>query len=99
MKVGKETRRNTLAAMAGLKRFCPRPPKVILTTPMANTDPMTATHHGQEGGRLRKRRTPVTDEDQSPTVLGALNMNLVIRYSASKHETTLTASRSSADSP
>ena len=99
MNVGKETRRNTLAAIAGLKRFCPSPPKVILTTPIAKMAPITATHHGQDGGRLRNSSTPVTDEDQSPIVPGALNMNLVMRYSTRIHETTLTARRARAAQP
>ena len=94
---GKDTNRNTRAAMAGLKTFCPRPPKVILTTPMAKIEPMTATHQGQEAGRLRASSKPVTAAEPSRRVEGVCCRKRSMAYSVSIQAQMQTAtSRSSA---
>ncbi len=96
---GNEMRRNTRPTRAGLKRFCPRPPKVIFATPMATTAPMSTIHHGDVAGRFSASRTPVTAADQSQTVFFPLRRNLVMRYSRSMQETTLTPRIISSDHP
>ena len=91
MKVGKDTSRNTRPVMAGLKMFCPMPPKVILATAMATTAPMNTTHRGQVGGRFMASRIPVTMADRSPVVEAFLRRYLVIAHSSTTQEATLNA--------
>ena len=64
----KPTSRATRAAAAGLKGFCPRPPKSSFTTMIAKTLPTMQSHQGAPGGRFRARITPVTRALKSPTV-------------------------------
>ena len=64
----KASSRNTRAAMAGLTRFLPMPPKKPLTTTMANTPPRAHCHRGTLVLRFSASRRPVTTADRSPTV-------------------------------
>ena len=96
---GKETSRKTRPTRAGLKIFCPRPPKVILATPMATTEPMTMSHHGEFGGRLSASRQPVTTADRSLTVTGRLSRYFWIRNSVSTQAAAPTRMSISADQP
>ena len=97
--VGKERRRNTRAAIAGLNMFCPSPPKVIFTTPIAKIAPIVSTHQGQDTGTFRARRIAVTTAERSPTEQGFLRRNLLMRYSTPTQETMLTPSRNSSFQP
>ena len=95
--VGKDIKRNTRPVMAGLKRFCPRPPKVIFTTPIENTAPIRTTHHGVDTGRFIARRRPVTTAERSAMVEGLFIIYLVTAHSVRTQAPVLTArTRSSA---
>ena len=65
---GKLMSRNTRPTNAGLKGFCPSPPKVILPTPMAMRAPMIIIHTGKLPGRLNPNRIPVRTALPSQTV-------------------------------
>ena len=45
---------------AGLKGLNPSPPYNCLQIIMAKKPPMTDSHHGEPGGRVRANRRPVT---------------------------------------
>lgn len=65
---GKEISRKTRPTSAGLNGLQPRPPNVIFPTPIATSAPSIIIHTGNDGGRLKPSRTPVTTAEQSPTV-------------------------------
>ena len=71
--------------------FWPRPPKVILATPMATTAPMNTTHQGVVYGRFRPRRIPVTTAERSHKVEGFFSRKRVMAHSSRRQEHTLTA--------
>ena len=52
--------RKHLAPSAGFMKFCPSPPNRHFTTTIANTPPITASHHGRVAGRFNARSSPVT---------------------------------------
>src|SRR5690554_5280014 len=54
---------------AGLKGFCPRPPKDIFPMPMAMAAPMMMSPKGMLVGRLNASRSPVTAAEPSMMVL------------------------------
>ena len=54
---------------AGLKGLQPKPPKVILPTPIATTAPISTIHHGIPTGRLKANNIPVTIAERSPMVV------------------------------
>ena len=96
---GNETRRKTRPTSAGLKRFCPSPPKVILAMPIATIEPITITHQGAAAGRLRASRRPVTAAEQSQIVILLLSRNFSIRYSTKMQERTPTTTSFMAERP
>ena len=92
MAVGKLTRRKHLPTSAGLKGFCPRPPNVILPTPIATSAPMMMIHIGRLLGRFMPRSRPVRAAEPSHTVQRVVfRRNLAIAHSKSTHATTLVA--------
>ena len=81
--------RKARPAKAGLKRLQPKPPKVILTMPMAKSAPTTIIHGWMLLGMLNARRMPVRMAEPSVTVvLGFFSMNLLIAHSKNTHEAT-----------
>ena len=60
MSAAKAISRKHLPPSAGFMKFCPSPPNIIFTMTMANTLPITASHHGSPAGRFSARRSPVT---------------------------------------
>jgi hypothetical protein len=58
--MGKVMYRKHLPTMAGLKAFCPNPPKAILPTATPNTIPTMAIQKGSLGGREREKIKQVT---------------------------------------
>ena len=74
--------------MAGFTMFCPKPPKVILQTPIAKIAPITTIHNGKLEGRLNAKISPVTMADPSLTVVWTLKMNFWIRNSTATQATT-----------
>ncbi len=88
MAAGKEISRNTRPVSAGLNMLQPSPPKAILATPMAITEPATAIHHGSEEGRLSASRTPVTTAERSPMLFGRLSIQRLTEYSIATHAAT-----------
>ena len=99
MYLGKEISRNTRPTSAGLKTFCPSPPKDIFATPIATTAPMKTTHHGVVEGRFSASNIPVTAAEKSPMVEGFFSRYLVMRYSINMQDKTLTARTSSSPRP
>ena len=87
---GKETKRKTRPAIAGLKTFCPIPPKVIFATAIANKAPISTTHQGVEEGRFSASSKPVTIADKSPIEDFFLSRYFDIMYSAKTQEIILT---------
>ena len=53
---------------AGFMKFCPSPPNRHFTTTIANTPPITASHHGRVAGRFNARSSPVTTALRSSIV-------------------------------
>src|SRR5487761_2019078 len=62
---GKEINNITLAAMAGLKTFCPKPPNTCLLITTANRLPNTAIHHGAKGGNDKANSQAVKIPERS----------------------------------
>ena len=60
----KEINKKIRPTNAGLNGLWPKPPKVILATPIATAAPMTIIHHGIFDGKLKANRTPVTTADR-----------------------------------
>ena len=96
--VGKEAIRTMRPTSAGLTKFCPMPPKNCLTTTIATTLPIAATHSGMVAGRLKARRMPVTMALRSPSVLGRF-MILRLKNSLSMQVSTVVAVMSSVRGP
>jgi len=65
--VGKEACRKARPRSAGLKTFCPSPPKISLPKPSPNAPPRAAIHSGTVAGSVRPSRTPVMTPDPSAT--------------------------------
>ena len=68
------------------------PPKDILTTPMANSAPISTIHQGVETGRFIASSRPVTVAAEGQNRPMSLKRNLAIAHSISTQETALTAS-------
>ena len=79
--------KNALAAKAGFTIFCPRPPKAILTTTIANIAPITNCHTGNVNGTLKASNIPVTTADKS-FIVCFLFVALLNKYSDSTHAIT-----------
>ena len=65
---GKEMSRNTRPTRAGLKGLVPRPPNVILPTPMATSAPIRIIQMGRLEGRLKPSNRPVRMAEPSQIV-------------------------------
>ena len=50
--VAQEASKIARAASAGFMKFCPMPPKNCLTRMIAMAEPIAASHHGADAGRL-----------------------------------------------
>ena len=61
-------KRKHLALSAGFMKFCPSPPNRHFTTTIANTPPITASHHGRVAGRFNASSSPVTTALRSSIV-------------------------------
>ena len=79
--------KNALAAKAGFTIFCPRPPKAIFTTTIANTAPITNCQTGRVNGTLKANNIPVTTAERSFTVC-FLFVILLNKYSDSTQAST-----------
>ena len=71
-----------LAPSAGFIKFCPSPPNIILTITIANTLPITASHHGRDAGRFNASNSPVTTALKSLTVFFLCTIRLKIHSDA-----------------
>ena len=91
--------RNTRPTRAGLKGLRPRPPKVILATPIATSDPITTIHHGIDDGRLNASSRPVTAAERFDTVHSPWKRNFWIRNSITTQLTTAMADTVSTSTP
>jgi hypothetical protein len=80
MATGKEARRKDLPIRAGLKMFCPSPPKRCFATTMAKMEPKAAIQTGNVGGRQKARSSPVTIALNS--LVGSFFITLRQTYSA-----------------
>ena len=86
---GKLINKNTRPASAGLKIFCPRPPKVILPTPMANKAPSMIIQMGKLLGRLKPKSKPVRIAEPSRMVKRSrFRINLVMAHSKNTQDNT-----------
>ena len=56
---------NARPSMAGLKMFCPSPPKITLPNPIATKAPTAPTYHGACAGNDNARMAPVTTAEKS----------------------------------
>ena len=81
---GKDTSSATRATIAGLKTFCPTPPKTCLPMTMAMKPPSTATHHGAHGGRVIASSQPVSSAEPSNSVALMRLTPIICSASASK---------------
>lgn len=88
----KEAVRKARPTMAGLNTLAPSPPKAILATPTAITEPMAAAQKGNAGGSDNARITPVTTALRSQREPGFLRMRLQT-HSVAIHQTTQTPIR------
>ena len=87
---GKATSRAQRPTSAGLKMFWPKPPKVILPTPMAKRAPMMMIHTGRFDGRFMPSRMPVRAAEPSRMVLRSERiMNLLMAHSKNTQAATL----------
>ncbi len=71
---GKAIMTNARPSIAGLKMFCPSPPKMIFPTPMATNAPIAPTYHGAVAGSENARIAPVTAADPSFRQIGLRRM-------------------------
>ena len=71
-----EEKTKTRPARAGFIQLAPSPPKLHLTTAIANTDAAAGMNKGTWGGMLKPTRTPVTTALKSPRVLSPLKMRV-----------------------
>ena len=78
----------TRPTSAGLKGFLPRPPKVILPTPIDTSAPTATIHSGMDEGKLKASSIPVTTADQLLTVSGPRSRKRCIRYSNTTQQAT-----------
>ena len=96
---GNEMSRNTRPVIAGLKRFCPSPPKDILATPIATRAPTSTIHQGAVAGRFIASRIPVTRAEEQLHSAGRFIRYLAISHSNPTQPTQLTTSTISWDQP
>ena len=83
--------RNTRPTRAGLKMFCPKPPKLIFATPIATKAPMITIHQGKLLGKLNANNRPVNTAERSPIVDFCFNRYYAISHSNSTQAATLIA--------
>jgi hypothetical protein len=87
--------------MAGLKTFCPTPPKTCLPITMAMNPPSTATHHGAQGGSVIASSQPVSRAEPSNKVrlMRVTPMSLSDRASKPRQERMVSSHRKKAGQP
>ena len=69
IRIAQDSARIARAASAGLMKFWPIPPKIILHSRMAMTEPITGIQYGTVDGRFIASSMPVTTALKSPIVL------------------------------
>jgi len=77
MAVGNAAWRKARPSRAGLKMFCPSPPKISFPKPIPNTPPTNAIHRGKPGGRISPSNRPVITADPSRVADGGPNSRSV----------------------
>ena len=69
IRLAQDSARIARAASAGLMKFWPIPPKIILHSRIAMTEPITGIQYGTVDGRFIASSMPVTTALKSPIVL------------------------------
>lgn len=89
MAAGKLTSKKQRPTSAGLNILQPKPPNVILPTPIDTNEPMSIIQMGKLLGKFMPKSKPVSMAELSESVVGRRSKYLVMAHSKNMHEAIL----------